>query len=269
MKLFLSYFNTEEPEAEDIKDHLQAAFGKDKIEIFMASSWESLAPGDAWEAKLVEAIESAAGLLVLMSVDALGRPWLNFEIGVAWAKKARILFLCHKGLTPVGLPRPYSSLQAVDLNGIGSDARLDKVAEAVAASFGLRRPEASPARPATVPAEPGSFNSTYRGWSLRPVGHIGETATAEFLVGTVSPSRTDRAKAADLQPGETLYIRLFLGQTTESSYVPAMVAGENARFFERVKRDTVRIRATLRIAAAFEEEDRITPLIVIDSYEIL
>ena len=277
MKLFMSYYSGEESVAEDIAEHLRETFTRDALEVFMASGWESIAPGDQWEDELIGAIGQADALVVLMSVDALGRPWLNFEIGVAWARKIRILLCCHRGLTPAGLPRPYSSLQAVDLNNLSHGSMLDRIAQAVSIALALRVPEAVPARPsalahtmdANITDQRVSFASTYRAWSLRPGAHVGEVAEGQFLVGSVGPSRPDRARAANLGTGEALYVRLFLGSTPEGTFVAALVGGTTAEFFERVIRDTVQVPGKLRLAAAFEDGDNTLPIVVIDSCEPL
>lgn len=266
MKVFLSYYSGEQSEAEDLRDDLVRAFHGRDIEFFTASSWDSIPPGDQWESRLISAVEKTDALVVLMSIDALGRPWLNFEIGVAWAKKARILLLCHKGLSPSALPRPYSSLQAVDLNDLRAQDRVQKVVQALATALNVAAPTPIPTDAETVPTDSQSFASMYRTWSLRPGAHVDECADGNFLVGVVIPCRADRAKTAGLKPGEALYVRLFPGATPEGYYVPTIVAGENARFFERVSRDTIRIDAKLRLAAVFEEEDRTVPLVVMESY---
>jgi len=207
---------------------------------------------------------------VLMSIDALSRPWLNFEMGVAWSQKTRIIICCHKGLTPTALPRPYSSLQSVDLNNLNHTDRLDTVAQAVAHNLNVPLPTETPATASTdvaLPVDRSSFASTYRTWTLRPVAHIGETVRHRFLVGSVSPSRPDRAIAVELEPGETLYVRLFTGTTPEGHYVPVMVAGEIAAFFELVQRDTVHVLATLRLAGTFDDAGNILPFVVIDEFE--
>ena len=105
MKLFMSYYSQEEADAEDIKSRLDTSFQGEGLEVFMSSRPESVAPGDDWQYKVISAVGEADALLVLMSVDALSRPWINFEIGFAWAKGARILLFCHKGMTPSALPR--------------------------------------------------------------------------------------------------------------------------------------------------------------------
>lgn len=271
MRIFLSHYSGEVSIAEDIAEHLKKVFSNESLEVFVASSWESVAPGDAWEDKLVTALEEADALVVLMSVDALGRSWLNFELGVAWARKTRIVIFCHKGLSLSGLPRPYSSLQAVDINGMKQEEMLNTVAEAIASALNVRLPSETPATATTEveQATAGSFQSTYRAWSLRPGGHIGETLRGRFLVGTVSQSRPDRARAADLEPQDTLYIRLFIGTSPEGRYVQVLVSGDIAGFFETVEPDSVLIEATLRLAAVFEEGDSSIPIIVIDSYDEL
>lgn len=272
MRIFLSHYSQEQSDAEDIADHLKMVFRNQGIEIFLGSSWESLAPGDAWEEKLIKALEETEALLVLMSVDAIGRPWLNFEMGVAWARKTRILIFCHKGLTPSGLPRPYSSLQAVDINNLKHDEKLRKVGEAVSQALNLVLPSEASATASMEPperVEPGSFASVYRSWQLRPTAHINETVTGRFLIGAVNPTRPDRARTAELEPGETLYVRLFIGSSPEGRYVPTLVTGKVASFFETVLRDTVQIDATLRLAAAFDEGENTIPIIVIDEYKVV
>ena len=182
-------------------------------------------------------------------------------------KKARILLFCHKGMTPAALPTPYSSLQAVDINNMTFEEKLTTVAEVISTSLGVRRSVTTTVSDAGASPPSESFASTQRGWSLRPAAHVGETAVGQFLVGAVSPSRPDRANAAGLQPGESLFVRLFLGNTAEGRFINAMVGGKTAAFFERVIRDTVLIRATIRLAALFEEAEAAIPLLVIDDYE--
>jgi len=268
MKLFMSYYSDEEADAEEIADYLKSTFKGQDLEVFMASNWDSLAPGDKWEDKLISAVKDADGLIVLMSVNALGRSWINFEIGIAWALKRRILLLCHKGMTPDALPRPYGSLQAVDLNTVAADKRLDLVAEVVSRALNLTLPPKTltPASSRTT-TSPSTFATLSRTWNLRPAAHVGEIATSRFLVGGVYPCRPERAKAAGLQTGEALFVRLFLGATPEGPFVNAMVTGQLANFFETVPRDTTIIEAELRLVAAFADGENTVPLLLIEKSE--
>jgi hypothetical protein len=266
MKVFMSYFSDEAPDAEDLADHLKALFARDGLELFLYSSWDSIAPGEEWQSKVMEGLGKADALLVLMSHDALTRPWINFEIGVAWCKNIRVLLLCHKGMTPGALPSPYASLQAIDLNGLTHQQTLERVADAVARSLNLTISSEEKAAYAEPPPEAAPFASTLRTWTLRPASHIGETARSRFLVGAVANVRPDRAKAAGLEPGETLYVRLFLGTRPEGRYINAMVGGDAADFFERVERGASVIDAEIRLAASFYDDvaESNIPLLVID-----
>jgi len=268
MKVFLSYYSDEEGIAEDIAEYLKNTFRSTGLEVFMASSRDSIALGDNWEEKIIKALTETDVLVVLMSWEALIRPWLNFEIGVAWAKKVRILIFCHKGMDKSALPRPYGSLQAENLNTLSDTHRNQQVAEAIARTLSIKVP--LPEAVSDLPApekQPRSFFLTNRAWNLRPAGHIGETETGRFLVGVVRSAHPDKATAAGIEPGEALYVRLFHGTTPEGSYINAMVTGKTAGFFERVVRDTVMIEAKIRLAGVYREEDTTTPLLVIDEFK--
>lgn len=268
MKVFLSYYSDEEGVAEDIAEHLKSTFRSTGLEVFMASSRESIALGDNWEEKIIKALNDTDVLVVLMSWDALIRPWLNFEIGVAWARKIRILIFCHKGMDKSALPRPYGSLQAENLNTQSDTQRNQQVAEAIARTLNIKAPlpEVVPDLPVTK-SQPPSFFLTNRAWSLRPAAHIGETATGRFLVGVVRSADPDKATAVSIKPGEALYVRLFYGTTPEGPYINAMVSGKVAGFFECVKRDTVTVEAKIRLAGVYREENTATPLLVLDEYK--
>ena len=265
-KVFMSYYSDEGADAEDIARHLESVFHNEGLEVFMASRPESVQPGDVWQDKVIDALAEADVLLVLMTVNALSRPWINFEIGVAWARRARILLFCNRGMTPAALPTPYNTLQAVDINGMTNAEKMNRVAKDVATALDIR--------PADISAPSTLFHSlapfiapTIRGWSFRPTAHVGDMATGEFLVGTIATVRVDRARAAGFEPGEALFVRLFLGRAPEGQYINAMAGGDAASLFETATRDTMIVRATIRLAAAFEEGDNTIPLIAVDSAE--
>lgn len=270
MQVFLAHYSGESSVAEDIADHLTSTFSEEDLGVFLSSNWESVSPGVRWQDKVITSLEESKALLALMSVDSLGRPWLNFEIGVAWAKRMPILLLCHRGLTPGALPSPYNTIQAVDLNNKNHEDQLDEIAKALAMAIDLTVPREVPLRPVL---EEGAtpFSSGYRAWSLRPGAHIGETLEGTFLVGSVNPAYAERASAAALPPTETLFVKLFVGATAEGRYIPVMVSGEGAGFFETVPRDTVRIKARLRLMGSHvvREGEPAIPLIAVDSHQVV
>ena len=266
--LFMSYYSEDEADAEDIAIHLENVFGKADFAVFKASRPESVRPGDAWQDKIIDSLTESDALLVLMTVNALSRPWVNFEIGVTWARKARILMFCDKGMTPAALPTPYNTLQAVDLNNMSHDEKLRKITEIVGTALDIRQSGTAESL-GHVSSYNSSIETIIRSWIIRPSGHIGATTTGEFLVGTIAPVRSDRANAAGFQPGEAIFVRLFLGKTPEGRYINAMVGGEAASLFDTITRDSVIVRASIKLAASFQEGDSIIPLIVIETAEAI
>ena len=268
--LFMSYYSEEEADAEDIARHLEGVFQDAGLEVFMASRPESVRPGDIWQDKVIDALSDADVLLVLMTFNALSRPWINFEIGVAWARRARILIFCNGGMTPAGLPTPYNTLQAVDINGMSHEVKLNRVTDAVASALDIRPSETS------VPSVPRagfsatfsrSIEATIRTWNRIPSANTGATADGEFLVGRVGPASISRARVAGFQAGEALFVRLFLGRAREGRYINAMAGGAAASFFDAITRDDVVVRASIRLAAIVEERDMATPLLVVDDVQ--
>jgi hypothetical protein len=69
------------------------------------------------------------------------QPWINFEAGGAWVKGAKVIPLCYHGQRKETLPRPLSSLEALDLSE-PDDVR--KLLNIIAKEAGLRAPEIDP-----------------------------------------------------------------------------------------------------------------------------
>jgi hypothetical protein len=67
----------------------------------------------------------------------VSRPWFNFEAGAAWTRNIVIIPVCYGTLGKEGLPKPYSSLQAIDLNVPGEDEYL---ARSIAHHLNLEEP---------------------------------------------------------------------------------------------------------------------------------
>lgn len=268
MNLFMSYCTEEKGIMEDIKDHLKRVFRPDDLEVFMASSGDSIDIGEDWQEKIVTKLKKTDALLVLMSWRALNNTWVNFEIGVAWGKDARILTFCHKGLTPEELPSPYRNRQVEDLNGLDETERNEKVTDVVAKALNIEVTSLEEIRDLPVAKEePRSFRETRRIWGLRPMPHIGETVEGRFSVGESRIVLSERATAAGLEPGDALYVRLQPEGSREGRYINAMVSGELASFFELVSKNIVQIDAKIRLAGVFREGDVNIPLLVIDEFK--
>ena len=266
-KLFISYHSSDEPDAEDVAAHLERVFHRESLEVFMAARPESVRPGDVWSDKIIDSLTDADALLVLVTLDTLNVRWINFELGFAWGRGARILLFCDRGISPGLLPLPYSLLQAVDVNGMTHNAKLNTITNVVAQALDIR------ALAVPVPRAGVSLANkpvtTIQNWNRRPAGYVGATLTGEFLVGTIGPVRISRTEAVGLRPGEALSVRLFLGKTTECRFIKAIASGDAALLFEASIKNTTVVHATVRLAAVIEEEENIIPVIVVDKAEVI
>jgi hypothetical protein len=65
--------------------------------------------------RIFDELKESKVLLSMLSPLSISRPWINFEAGAAWMGKTKVIPVCFGGLSSGTLPKPYSSLQAVDI----------------------------------------------------------------------------------------------------------------------------------------------------------
>lgn len=68
--------------------------------------------GERWLDCLSTALMKAKFVFVIASEASLTRPWVNFEVGAAWARGVPIALLMHGALTPASIPDPHRFYQA-------------------------------------------------------------------------------------------------------------------------------------------------------------
>lgn len=261
--IFISHIADERVEAERAKEYLEKVFS-DHVEVFVASNWSSIAPGEDWFSVITVAIETANVMLVLCSADSVGRSWIQFETGAGWfSRKTTVIPVCHKGMTPGGLPEPISRLQAIDINAEGEAEQLKKLANAVQRVAGLPKP-------AEIAVGDLGISSTgtpsLKGWVLRPAAHIGEEIEGVFKVASVGSADQDRASAAGLDANDTVFVRLLVEPPT-GQFVNAMACDEIASVFEREDVPGAVFKAKIKLRAVYQspgEDDRRSPVIVIE-----
>ena len=117
MRVFLSHISEEASLGATLKQWIQSTF-LGQIDVFFST--EDLNPGTEWFDEIDQAMSKADVLLILASPQSLKRPWINFEAGLAWARRIDIFPLCHSGQHRGQLPAPYSKFQAVDLQSVSS-----------------------------------------------------------------------------------------------------------------------------------------------------
>lgn len=112
--IFISFIHEEEPIAKAIQDYLEALV-PEATAFFSADQWQVFA-GEDWFKKICDSLMASKVVILLLSPESVVRPWVNFEAGAAWLNGKHVIPCCFKGLQKVSLPKPYSSLQAIDLH---------------------------------------------------------------------------------------------------------------------------------------------------------
>jgi hypothetical protein len=111
MHVFISHIFEEAHEAKALKDGIEAALPD--IKVFVSSA--DLIMGDTWLIEILKHLDTANIMLVLCSPGSVRRPWINFESGIGYAKKARVIPVCYKGLSTNELPDPLAIFQTFEL----------------------------------------------------------------------------------------------------------------------------------------------------------
>jgi hypothetical protein len=268
IQIFISHISEEQVEATRAKEYLELVF-KDRVDVFLASSWSSIPPGEDWFNSILDAIGRADLMLVFASGDSVGRPWLQFETGAGWfAKKTKVIPVCHKGMTPAALPEPIRRLQAVDINASSEAEQFRKLATAIGKVADL--PDSPAISVEELALGSGRKESaSIKGWVLRPGSHIGEQLKGVFKVVMVGGADVVRANTAGLDPNDTLYVRLLV-EPPNGQFVNAMATGKIASIFEREDIPGSVIQASLKLQAVLPADgpDRALPLIVVEGAEL-
>ncbi|MBY5682664.1 toll/interleukin-1 receptor domain-containing protein [Rhizobium leguminosarum] len=126
--IFLSHITEEAELAGLFKEQIETSF-LGMVNVFVSSDAKSIPLGKNWLDQVTEGLRSCKAMLLLCSPASIGRPWINFEAGAAWARAIEVAPICHSGLRPVDLPPPMSLLQGLEAN----DARrVDQVFQLIA-----------------------------------------------------------------------------------------------------------------------------------------
>ncbi len=137
-EVFISFIHEEVEYADVIQGFLLQVTHGEVPRPFLSSDRLQVYAGEKWLERIIEELEGAKVVLLMLSDESVKRPWVNFEAGVAWTRKIPIIPICFRGLTKDDLPKPYSSLQAVDLQRYGDDEYL---AKSVAHYLGIEEPK--------------------------------------------------------------------------------------------------------------------------------
>lgn len=112
-KVFISFIHEEQDVASAVQLFLQTQL--ETREIFVSSDPWMVFAGDDWLQRIRDELRSCAVVVLLLSPNSVTRPWVNFEAGAAWLAQKPIVPASFGGLTKDQLPKPYSSIQALNL----------------------------------------------------------------------------------------------------------------------------------------------------------
>ena len=112
-KVFISFIHEEQDIAEAVQSLLREDL--DTREIFLSSDQWQVFAGEIWLDRIRTELSAAKVVVLLLSQESVGRPWVNFEAGAAWLSGKAIIPVCYGGLAKSNLPKPYSGIQALDL----------------------------------------------------------------------------------------------------------------------------------------------------------
>lgn len=115
--VFISFIHEEEREAECVQSFIVAVLHLQDRPFMSSDRWKIYA-GELWLGRIIDELSKAVVILML-SPRSVNRPWVNFEAGMGWGLKAAVIPVCHGDLKKEELPKPYSNLQAIELQTPG------------------------------------------------------------------------------------------------------------------------------------------------------
>lgn len=135
-QVFISFIHEEIAWAAAVQGFIGQMLGSE-AEPFLSSDKFQVYAGEKWLDRIMDELESAKVVLLMLSNTSVKRPWVNFEAGAAWTRDIITIPVCFGGMEKANLPKPYSSLQAIDLEETDDQQYL---ARSVAHHLGLREP---------------------------------------------------------------------------------------------------------------------------------
>jgi len=125
-QVFISFVHEEIEWAECVQSFIRLMFGS-TAEPFMSSDKFQVYAGEKWLDRIMDELKGAKVVLLMLSENSVQRPWVNFEAGAAWTRNIVTIPICFGGLQKDNLPKPYSSLQAIDLESSDDHEYLSKI----------------------------------------------------------------------------------------------------------------------------------------------
>jgi hypothetical protein len=118
-KIFISFIHEEKKIADAVQDLIRDQLGSQlegSAGVFLASDQWQVYAGENWLERIRKELTESKVVILMLSNQSVGRPWVNFEAGAAWLQEGKVIIpVCFGGLTKDNLPKPYSSIQSLNL----------------------------------------------------------------------------------------------------------------------------------------------------------
>lgn len=135
--VFISFIHEEGQTAEAVQVFVNQMLGG-QASAFLSSDKFQVYAGELWLERIFDELNEAKVVLLMLSEISVKRPWVNFEAGAGWLTKKKIIPVCINDLSKDNLPKPYSSLQSIDLKYTGDQLYLIR---SIAHHLGVKEPE--------------------------------------------------------------------------------------------------------------------------------
>jgi hypothetical protein len=143
--VFISHIEAERVIAYELQKLLHHAFGAG-FPVFVSSDTRSIEGGDHWYSKILDGLDRASVVIVLLSDEGVANRWINFEAGYGMAARARVIPTVIRGLGKGNVGYPLSPLQVRDLHSpVDVSALLSEIASHTGIGFDIPTAEVIPA----------------------------------------------------------------------------------------------------------------------------
>lgn len=112
--VFISFVHEDEEVARALQHYIAESL-QIPAGVFLSSDQSLVYAGENWIGKITLALKGAQVVVLLLSSRSVKRPWVNFEAGGAWLADKKVIPVCVGNLKIGALPKPYSSLQSLEL----------------------------------------------------------------------------------------------------------------------------------------------------------
>ncbi len=131
LQLFLSHASKDSVLAEFLATEIEREF-ENSLQVFVSSRPDAIPNGKDWFDQVMDNLEKADALVILMTETALNSTWVGFELGYFWKKQEKS-YIYPLYLPAASVPSPVDKLQA---KCITNNKELESFVQSLCSDFG-------------------------------------------------------------------------------------------------------------------------------------